>query len=296
MTATARETWGRDTASAETSDAITARGIRSSNVIALFSAHTAPRAARDFLAPEASTSPAFEALRQLAWEAFPRRKAPSWAVPVAPWHYECWHDEGSLLGFTARGFATKLFASTFAFPESPPAIGAVGQVSIRTCVFGDFQDALFSNLVTTGSSWMLGGISEVVNWSRGEPLIFIDDNIIPLSAADPLAPARHSLEGMPATGQRERAIELLDDISTALEGVQHVGTMRAFESEGGATLLEWFAPHRRLGFSIDPDPAHSGWFLVSDSVLGDLAMSGSLSHPGVKVLVDIFSNLDLPRP
>jgi len=47
-------------------------------------------------------------------------------------------------------------------------------------------------------------------------------------------------------------------------------------SEDGSVLLEWIFSDFRIGFNIEPDPNDSGWHLVSNKRLGEIAVSKPL--------------------
>ena len=50
----------------------------------------------------------------------------------------------------------------------------------------------------------------------------------------------------------------------------------AHSSEDGSVLLEWIFSDFRIGFNIEPNPDDSGWHLVSNKKLGEIAVSKPL--------------------
>jgi hypothetical protein len=47
-------------------------------------------------------------------------------------------------------------------------------------------------------------------------------------------------------------------------------------SEDGSVLLEWIFSDFRIGFNIEPNPDESGWHLISNKRLGEIAVSKPL--------------------
>jgi hypothetical protein len=53
----------------------------------------------------------------------------------------------------------------------------------------------------------------------------------------------------------------------------------------GSILFEWIFQHYRIGFSIEPDPEASSWYLVADEDLGGISASGQMSGIDVRSLL-----------
>lgn len=271
MSETAPQMWAQkmpDTASAATGDLLMARERHAKKVLALVRPPAGRVDARfTQRPPEASTRPAFQALLQIQCKDFP--------------------------GFT-RDASPAIACAFDEFPQNQIA-RLFNEISLGGYAISELQNDVFTDLVATSASFLIGAFSEIVNGSTAEPIVGVPKVILP-PVADPLASARESLAAMPPSAQRARAEALLHEIGS-LRGVQGAtGSMQALVTEDGSILLEWFAPHKRIGFSIEPDPAESGWFLVSDSMLGDVVMSGAMSHPGVSPLIDMFFRLRQARP
>jgi hypothetical protein len=71
--------------------------------------------------------------------------------------------------------------------------------------------------------------------------------------------------------------------------------LHAFRADDGSVLLEWIFVDYRVGFSIEPNPVESGWYLVSNRNLGEISASGYLTGVDTKNLITwllsfIFSN------
>ncbi len=268
MSETAPQMWAQkmpDAASAVTADLLTARERYAKKVLAL----VCPPGERldawfTQSPPEASTGPAFQALLQIQCKDLPGFTRDA-SLPIA-----------CVLG------------------EFPQIARSFNEIQLGGYAFSELQNDAFTYRIAT--SFLIEAFSEIANGSTAKHIVWMAKVIAP-SVADPLESARESLAAMPASPQRARANELLNEIGVALRGVQGAsGRMQALVTDDGAILLEWFAPHKRIGFSIEPDPAESGWFLVSDSTLGDVVMSGAMSHPGVSSVIDMFFRLRQARP
>jgi len=59
--------------------------------------------------------------------------------------------------------------------------------------------------------------------------------------------------------------------------VGHIPQLQAFAADDGSVLLEWIFRDYRVGFSIEPKPQDSGWFLITNKNLGEITASGFLS-------------------
>lgn len=101
----------------------------------------------------------------------------------------------------------------------------------------------------------------------------------------------------------QQATRLLSELHVVLEAliqawaeVAQSKPLRAFLADDGSLLMEWAYPDFRMGFSLEPEPRKSSWFLVSMSLssLGGIQASGYL--PGgdaVKLLCWLVTFLAL---
>lgn len=60
--------------------------------------------------------------------------------------------------------------------------------------------------------------------------------------------------------------------------------------EDGSVLLEWIFQNYRIGFSIEPNPYESSWFLVTDAYLGSIGASGLLQRAELSALLHWLLN------
>ena len=58
----------------------------------------------------------------------------------------------------------------------------------------------------------------------------------------------------------------------------HLPQFHAFAVQDGSILIEWIFGDFRVGFSIEPIPTESCWYLVSNEKLGDISVAGDISQ------------------
>ena len=58
----------------------------------------------------------------------------------------------------------------------------------------------------------------------------------------------------------------------------HLPHLHAFDVQDGSVLIEWIFDDFRVGFSIEPVPTESSWYLVSNAKLGYIGTSGDISQ------------------
>ena len=63
----------------------------------------------------------------------------------------------------------------------------------------------------------------------------------------------------------------------------HLPQFHAFAVQDGSILIEWIFDDFRVGFSIEPIPTESSWYLVSNAKLGDIGESGNISQDEVEI-------------
>ena len=60
--------------------------------------------------------------------------------------------------------------------------------------------------------------------------------------------------------------------------LEHLPQLHAFDVQDGSILIEWIFDDFRVGFSIEPVPTESSWYLVSNAKLGYIGTSGDISQ------------------
>lgn len=98
--------------------------------------------------------------------------------------------------------------------------------------------------------------------------------------------ARRCLRRIDDCELRQRAQGVLDTIQQAMRTLtqyllesRHLPPWQVSLVDDGSVLIEWAFPDLRLGFSVEPNPKDSSWYLVSTRALGGISASGYLS-PG----------------
>ena len=86
----------------------------------------------------------------------------------------------------------------------------------------------------------------------------------------------------------KQAEEILTDIENALDFYQQKGidvsylpSLIAIEFDDGSLLIEWVFDDFHLGFSIEPSPDESSWYIVSNEKLNNIFTSDyfkNISH------------------
>lgn len=61
--------------------------------------------------------------------------------------------------------------------------------------------------------------------------------------------------------------------------------LNAFRVNDGSMYFEWTSSDFRVGFSVEPNPSESGWYLVSNKKLGEISASGYIAGVELKSLV-----------
>jgi hypothetical protein len=85
----------------------------------------------------------------------------------------------------------------------------------------------------------------------------------------------------PSVAKQARSLILvLQNTINAFEKLGfEVGTapsLKAYEAEDESILIEWIYPNFRIGFTIEPNPRESGWYLVANEKIGNRRASGHL--------------------
>jgi len=111
----------------------------------------------------------------------------------------------------------------------------------------------------------------------------VDFDCIPLSleqgfVGDAYAVVRQADNGDVAH-EAERLLQLIQDHVFSLRqmdfDLSHLPPIRALNVDDGSTLIEWVFRDFRIGFTVEPNPEESGWYLVSNAELGNIMADGS---------------------
>lgn len=117
---------------------------------------------------------------------------------------------------------------------------------------------------------------------------------------DPVRQARSIVSQVEDPAVARQVESLLSTIHSILERVQeekgdlsHIPPIHAYVADDGSVLIEWIFPDFRVGFNIEPNPADSGWHLVSNKNLEEKTESGQLTS--MSDVIALFLESILPN-
>lgn len=130
------------------------------------------------------------------------------------------------------------------------------------------------------------------NMDMDLPKGFIED-YYPVSASSTLLKeARSSLVGLSDPGLINRATSFLIELQKILDifemfrgDLRDLPPLRAYTVDDGSILFEWDFSEYRFGFSIEPNPEESSWYLVTKKSLGSINASGLIYGVNLKNLL-----------
>jgi len=100
---------------------------------------------------------------------------------------------------------------------------------------------------------------------------------------DPVQPAANIFAEIKNPSVVEQAGKILATIQRMVLRVRQersdltdIPPVCAHLSEDGSVLLEWIFSDFRIGFNVEPNPDESGWHLISNKRLGEIAVSKPL--------------------
>jgi len=68
--------------------------------------------------------------------------------------------------------------------------------------------------------------------------------------------------------------DILSDLQQYGFNIGYLPKIYAFNIDDGSILLEWIFKDYRLGFTVEPNPQDSGWYLVTTEKLSNISASG----------------------
>ena len=112
-----------------------------------------------------------------------------------------------------------------------------------------------------------------------------DSQFLSLSVQSLITPAWGAVAQVEDENVADEARRILSIIAKTIlifqrRGVDldHLPHLHAFDVQDGSILIEWIFDDFRVGFSIDPIPSESSWYLVSNAKLGYIGESGDISQ------------------
>jgi hypothetical protein len=131
------------------------------------------------------------------------------------------------------------------------------------------------------------------NRPANETIGSIRQHYVPLPVgSDVLGVARELTLRIDNKDIARRARKLLSSIQEIISIFQkvrldlsYIPPLRAFEADDGSVLFEWSFRDYRIGFSIEPDPQESGWYLITNQNLGEISAAGHISGVNLQTLI-----------
>ena len=112
-----------------------------------------------------------------------------------------------------------------------------------------------------------------------------DLRFLPLSVQYLTKPAWSSVgqvENQKVADEATRILGIITETSLTFQrrGVDlgRLPQLHAFAVQDGSILIEWIFDDFRVGFSIEPIPSESSWYLVSNAKLRDISVAGDISR------------------
>ena len=112
-----------------------------------------------------------------------------------------------------------------------------------------------------------------------------DLRFLPLSVPYLTKPAWSSVgqvENQKVADEATRILGIITETSLTFQrrgiDLARLPQLHAFSVQDGSILIEWIFDDFRVGFSIEPIPSESSWYLVSNAKLGDISVAGDISQ------------------
>ena len=113
----------------------------------------------------------------------------------------------------------------------------------------------------------------------------LDLRLPPLSVQNLITPAWDAVGQVKDQSVADEARNILLIIEKTIliaqsKGVDlaHLPQLHAFDVQDSSILIEWIFDDFRVGFSIEPIPSESSWYLVSTAKLGDISVTRNISQ------------------
>jgi len=124
------------------------------------------------------------------------------------------------------------------------------------------------------------GLSDVTSDINGGP-----ESLPFAGESDPLQQTREIVPEIANRCVAEQTEKLLSILGQMMEAIKKerpqlsdIPPLHAHIDEDGSVLIEWIFPDFRAGFNIEPNSEDSGWYLVSNKKISEIAMSGALAN------------------
>ncbi|HID30264.1 MAG TPA: hypothetical protein EYP19_09700 [Desulfobacterales bacterium] len=106
----------------------------------------------------------------------------------------------------------------------------------------------------------------------------------------------HQVENKEIAQEAKRLLSVIQETVSTFQLLQfdvgYIPQLQAFTVDDGSVLFEWAFNDYRIGFSIEPNPQDSGWFLITNRKLGEISAFGFISgielHPLILWLLNFI--------
>lgn len=89
--------------------------------------------------------------------------------------------------------------------------------------------------------------------------------------------------------ESQKLLSILHESLTELQrlrfNLSSIPPLHAVSVGDGSVLLEWIFKDYRVGFSLEPQPEESSWFLITNQNLGEISAAGYLARVNLKSLI-----------
>ena len=100
------------------------------------------------------------------------------------------------------------------------------------------------------------------------------------------------IENQDVAREAKKLLLLIQDTITNFQqfrfDISYLPQLQAFNVDDGSVLLEWIFNDFRMGFSIEPNPQDSSWYLVTNRNLGEISASGYTSNINININILIL--------
>lgn len=133
-------------------------------------------------------------------------------------------------------------------------------------------------------------IEPVDETTGGSPNVSFSPLLESSSLVRPAWDAIRQTENQEVAREARRLLSVIQEMIVSFQqfgfDLGHLPPLRAFNVvDDGSVSIEWILSDFRIGFTIEPNPEDSGWYLVSNKNLGEITASGYTSNIDIKTLV-----------
>lgn len=99
----------------------------------------------------------------------------------------------------------------------------------------------------------------------------------------------HQTENRDIANEGKKVLLLIQEMVNSFKELKldlgYLSPLNAYNVDDGSLLIEWVFRDFRIGFSYEPNPNESGWYLITNRTLGEISASGYLSNDNYESLI-----------